>query len=410
MFQAIFAALRLYVLLPLVMVAGVGVAFSGSHATPSLFLNTDQFVLFATDKVTLDAEVQVSSGDLGSNSELILDKNVLVSGDLFADKLTLGASSTVNGNVAYNKLKKANTAMVLGVSSTTLRLPIATLGSAPEFSTARDNVNPINSRMTLPAGTYRDVTLRKNIRMTLSGGVYTFRSLQLEDGAMLLYTASTTVNIQRALKGSKNVSILPLLAQQTGTLTVNYRGFKFSNENNRHDEWDDDRDAHGCFDDDNERNEWSRGKVAQPVVFLEGAFLNFTLNAPSANVLIGKNSTVLGQVLAKKIWVTKGGVLSRKEAFVTKPDQTKIVTEGNTHFFVNEIIVQLVPTASTADANIVARSVGGRVVGVITLLHLYKIEVQTSNSAGLRSLIQQIIDTHNPVVTSVTLNFLMENQ
>ena len=102
--------------------------------------------------------------------------------------------------------------------------------------------------------------------------------------------------------------------------------------------------------------------------------------------------------------------MSREEIFATTPDKTKVITEGNMHFLSNEIVLLLAGGGTVSDARIIARSVNGRISGNIPEINLYKIEVNTQTSAEFQSLVQGILNTNNPLILGVTLNFLMETQ
>src|SRR3989338_7209484 len=76
-----------HVSLSALVLGGTLFAFSGG-VHPPLLPTTDPFVLFATELLTLEQDTQQSSGDLGSHGSLAIDKNVLVTGDLFAKTIT----------------------------------------------------------------------------------------------------------------------------------------------------------------------------------------------------------------------------------------------------------------------------------------------------------------------------------
>ena len=395
---------------PLLLLSAAGFAFSGLHTTPPLFFTVDKFVLFGSEGVALDDGVQISSGDIGSNKELTVKENGMVNGNLFADKITLSASTTISGNASYNTLKINKTAQILGVTTTPVQLPIANLPLFSDITSATQDITITGTSTTLTAGNYRNITISGSSTLTLSGGIYNTRSLELKDNSTLIYTASTTMNIQRALKGGKNISILNGLNLTPDQLTINYRGFTLKSDNNTHDQWDEDNDALSSFESDQERNDEQSGKIGHPAIFGDNAFLNFRLIAPLANVTIGKGSVLRGQVIVRRVRVGRGAVVSREDIFATTPDKTKVVTEGNMHFLSNEIVLLLAGGGTPSDARIIARSVNGRISGNIPEINLYKIEVNTETSAELQSLVQGILNTNNPLILGVTLNFLMETQ
>jgi cytoskeletal protein CcmA (bactofilin family) len=348
---------------------GTLIAFGGGVHAP-LLPATDSFALFATDTLTLEQGTQVSSGDLGSNGTIALEKDVLVNGDLFANDLSIDKNTVINGSATYNKLQIKKEAQILGTQTNTATLPIANLPAFADLTHDTESRTVTGTTTTLAPGNYRDITLEKDSTLTLSGGIYTLDALEFGDHATLIFIGTTTINIERAFKGGAHVAILPGVHTSPDQLAINYRG-------------------------------------VQPITFGTRAFLNGKLLAPEANVIIGAESVLRGQVLAKRITIRKGGVVSRTEEFAAEPDPTKIITDGNTQFPANEIILQLLDGATFADAVTIADGVGGQITGALPELNMYKIEVHTVTGAALQSLVQSIIDAHNPLVSSATLNFIM---
>src|SRR3989338_1621365 len=101
-----------HVSLSALVLGGTLFAFSGGVHQP--LPPTDPFVLFATESLTLEQDTQVSSGDLGSNGSLAIDKNVLVTGDLFAKIITIDKNTVVNGNASFNNIKLHKESQILG--------------------------------------------------------------------------------------------------------------------------------------------------------------------------------------------------------------------------------------------------------------------------------------------------------
>ncbi|MDO8520926.1 MAG: hypothetical protein Q7S52_02325 [bacterium] len=420
--QALLALLRSpRVIAPFFLLVTGGVIFSSIHSTP-LFSTTDSFALFATEELTLEQEVQVSSGNLGSNNMLALDKNVIATSDLFGKTITLDKDTIINGNASYRKLKKHKDAQILGVETKNVELPIANFPEIPDFQIGTQDLvfQGTSTSNVLPAGNYRDITLEKNSRLTLTGGAYNLQKLELKDNTTLVFNASTTINIQFKLRGYNHVAILPGLSMKPDDLKINHVGIRPKTDNSGTEDpegkqtfygvSDDDREIEVSFDNDKERKDWKSGKAGRPILFGERSFLNFRLTAPKANVAIGKESTLRGQVLARKIKVKKSGVVSRKDDFTSEPDPTKVVTEGTTRFLSNEIVLQLATNGTLADATAVANSINGKISGIIPELNLYKIETRTSTFLELQILVQQILDSNNPLALGVTLNFLLEQQ
>lgn len=162
-----------------------GIAFVAMNFTNTpLFNSLDNFILFAQEEIKLEQGVQVSSGDIGSNEKIDIEKDNIVNGNLFADKITLDKNTIVNGNVSFNKLKTHRETKILGTQTKPVSLPIANLPEIPDFQIGTKDSKFQNQNNTLTSGNYRDITLEKNSRLTLSGGTYNIRKLELNRGSI----------------------------------------------------------------------------------------------------------------------------------------------------------------------------------------------------------------------------------
>ena len=271
--------------------AVVGIAFVAFNSTnSSLFNNLDQFILFAQEEIKLEQGIQISSGDLGSNDKIDIEKDAIINGNLFADTISIDKNTTINGNASFNKIKIHKEAKILGTQTKPVQLPIANLPEIPEFQIGTQDFKFEGENNALITGNYRDIVLEKNSRLILSGGVYNLRKLELKDGAVLIFNASATLNIQFKLKGQKHVSILPGQNNiKPDDLIINYLGIRAKQEKEIKE--DDDNEIESEMD-DKEKKELKDWKIGRPVVFGKNSFLNFKLLAPKASVHIGEDSTI----------------------------------------------------------------------------------------------------------------------
>lgn len=379
-----------------------GIAFAAfNFNNPPLFQNTDNFILFAQEEIKLEQGIQVSSGDLGSNKEIDIQKDAIINGNLFANEITLDKNTTISGNVSFNKLKVHKETKILGTQTKPVQLPIANLPEIPDFSIGTQDFKFQGQNNTLAAGSYQNIVLEKNSRLNLSGGAYNLNKLELKENSTLIFNSPTTLNIQFKLKGQKRVSILPGQNLKPTDLVINYIGIRPKNEK---EEKEDDDEEINAFHDDKEKKDHKDGKIGRPIVFGKESFLNFKLLAPKANVKLGEISTVRGQVLARKVKVEKNSVLSREEVFSKETDITKIITVEGEKFPVNEIIVVMKDDATFADAQAIADSVKGRIIGFIPVPPIYKIEVSVATALELDNLINQLLAKQNPLILFVTKN------
>jgi hypothetical protein len=406
MHQALFALLKNpRIFAPLLLLAGTGMAF-GPHSVTPLFSNTDQFVLFATEHLTLEEGTQVSSGDLGSNDTLKLDKDALITGNLFAKTIDLKQGTVISGNADHRKLKTATAGQVLGTATGNAHLPIANLPALPAVTPGTANVTA-SGIATLPEGAYKDITVLEGSTLTLDSGTYHLRSLVLKNNATLLFTGSTTINIQRRLRGYDHVAILPKVnTTKHDDLTINYVGSPEKQDKNTTE--DDDAEIDAPSDTDQEQKDWRSGKSGRLVLFGAHTFLNLKLHAPKASVTIGKESTVRGQVVGKRVKVKKNSILSRTALVAKEVSPAMFVTHTDGAVFpTNIIMLNLVRTATEHDAINIASPVGGIIVGHLPASNTFQIEVSATTPGSLDVFIQTIRDRNDPLVEGVFKDYTL---
>ncbi len=375
-----------------------------SPPAPPLFANLDNFVLFAQEEVTIEKDVQISSGNIGSNDKIDIEKDVIINGNLFADKITIDKNTTVNGNASFNKLKLHKEAQILGTQTKPVQLPIANLPEIPDFKVGTQDFKFVGSNNTLVAGNYRNIILEKDSRLTLTGGIYNIRKLELKENSTLIFSAVATLNIQSKLKGQKRASILPGQNLKPTDLVINYLGIRPKNEK---EEKEDDDDEINSLHDDKEKKEYKDRKSGRPIVFGKNSLLNFKLLAPKAAVHIGESTILRGQIAAKKVKIGKGTIVSRKEGFIQENVfEEAILEEDGSRFFVNELILNLKDEATFLDAQNIADQIDGRIVGFIKTTNVYQIEVLVNTPEELETKIQFIRQLNNPLIEGVFRNYI----
>ena len=238
---------------------------------------------------------------------------------------------------------------------------------------------------TLTAGSYRDIIVEKNSRLVVEGGIYNLRKLELKNGAVLIFNASTTINIKVSLRGHDKVSILPGLNVQFDSLTINYSGIKKDTDDEENEDDEDSAEETGKTEktrkkitnftfretdtspntdetfrsgspnpqkkenptlpkasewqgDDDDREDDKNG--TKSIIFGKQSFLNFKLLAPKASIHIGMESTMRGQILARRIKIDKESVLGRDITTIKEFDPTKVIRDSvNSIYPTNEIII-----------------------------------------------------------------------
>ena len=365
-----------------------GIAFAAvNFNNQPLFDNTDNFVLFAREEIKLEQDVQISSGDLGSNKNLDIEKDVIVNGNLFAKEITLDKNTVINGNASFNKLKLHKDVQILGIQTKPVQLPIANLPEIIDFQIGTQNLKFEGATNILAAGNYRDVVFEKNSRLELSGGIYNLRKLELKENSTLIFNASATLNIQFKLRGKDHVSVLPGLNLKPDDLKINYLGIRPKKEK---EEREDDDDEINSEMDDKEKKDHEAEKIGRPAVFGKNSFLNFKLLAPKASVHIGKESMIRGQILARKIKMGKGGILSLKFYFSIPSKPEDLVEMEGIRLFINVVEVNFINSATFEDALRVAEIINAKILGFGSVTNLYAFEIPTRTVQELEAAIAKV--------------------
>ena len=418
-----------------------GVSFAAVHNLPNppVFPNTDNFVIFAEQNVSFEESATISSGDVGTNGTLSFAQNGTANGNLFADKIALAKGTTINGNANYNKISNNPPAggEILGTKTTSVSLPIANLPVVQPFAIGTEDKTFSGNANTLPSGNYKNIIVQKDSTLTLSGGTYNLNILDLKERSTLIFTTETTINIQFKLRGRDNVSILNGQNAKPEDLHINYVGMRNEQGNDRTKEQgndktieqgndktieqgndktieqgndgameQDDENEVMAFLDKQEKTDCQNRKIGRPIVFGKNSFLNFALLAPKANVIIGKDGTMRGQVLARKAKIGKNAIVSKDEVFSQPTDLSKIVTVDGEKYPVNEIIVVLEDIATFSDAKLIANYLHGSIVGFIPSPQIYKIKVSATSVAELDASISNLQNQNNPLVLFISKNIM----
>src|SRR3989344_2327694 len=377
-------------------------ASSSQSANSPPFSNLDQFVLAAGDEIQLEDNVQISSGDIASNNKIDIQKESIINGDLFADRVTIDKDATINGNISYNKLNIKKESQVLGTQTTPIQLPIVNLPQTPDFQTGIQNFKFIGDDNVLPAGNYRDITLEKNSKLTLTGGTYNLNKLELKENSTLIFNAPTTLNIQFKLKGQQKTSILPGQNLSPTDLTINYSGIAAKQEKE-----DDDEEIDQLLT-NQEKKDLQEEEIGRPILFGKDSLLNFKLLAPKAKVNLVEQTTFRGQILAMKIKVEKDSILSRELTGVKIAKQEEIITDPEGGVYpISILLVSLTPDATFEDALNVAQNINGRIVGSVNSINLYQIEIKTRTIEELEDIINTVRSRTDLKVDGVFRDYLL---
>ncbi len=208
MFRKVFCIFAVLVILP---------TFTANASS-----NISSFSVFATNSVWVRLGADVNSGNIGvkdaspgpwldSQSEVSIGHNVNVADgvSIYGDsiKVKTGASAF---DVYYNEL--TNNGTIRGSKYIPLDLPLDI--TVPAFPTpapgTEDHNIPRGGSLTLDAGSYGEIMVRKNATLILTGGTYHFENLDLgSSNAKVLFQAPTDLIINNRLGPGKNAVIGP---------------------------------------------------------------------------------------------------------------------------------------------------------------------------------------------------------
>ncbi|MEK7146829.1 MAG: hypothetical protein AAB772_01080, partial [Patescibacteria group bacterium] len=360
------------------LLAGGGILLAAlSLNNQPLFSNLDQFVLVAEDKILLENNIQVSSGDLASNKEIRIRQNNIINGNLFADNIKIGATSTINGNASFNELEINPLSQILGQTSTLISSPIIKLPETPAFQAGEQDLTITQDQIINP-GNFDEIQVQPNITLTLNPGIYNLNKLELENNSKLLFSASTTINIQKELVIKEKI----LISQTTNPSASSGQVIPST-----------DLQINVIEDKD--------------IQIGKDSLLSIKLLAPNSQIILKERITFRGQILAREIKVGEGSVLSRNDDFEKESDLTKIIEEQEAKIIVNEIIIFFKDGASVVNLLEIANSIGARPTGFLEKLFMGKLEVEAMTFNELENIINQIKNLNNPFIEEVLPNALI---
>ena len=189
------------------------------------------YCLFAKHSLWLEQNSEVFSGDIGVNdagSAPFLDSQVELSigigtstasgYSIKANRIKVKQGATVGSDVNYNELD--NNGTITGTLHTPLTLPLTSI--LPEFQPATPGAQnitvPQNGTQTLQPGYYGDILVRKNGKLTFTGGTYHLASFNTGDNAKLVFQAPSEVRIAGKFDTDQGTYIGP---EDTTSLSAN---------------------------------------------------------------------------------------------------------------------------------------------------------------------------------------------
>jgi hypothetical protein len=239
-------------------------------------------VLYGRERIRLERGSRVHGAVAvrdarAENTEILLDPDVSVDGDVYGDTVELRPNTRVTGTVFHNGLVLRPGAAT-GGASTPLSLPLTM--PFPTTPTVSFGVNDVDAKSSssLPAGAYRDVRVGADRRVLLDGGLYQLRSLSLSRNARLECASACEVRIADTLRVAAEGFLGPTPPSSLSSAAVQIA-------------------------------------VAGTASFAERVTLLAELSAPVADVRFGERALLTGRVLARAIELGQGAIVeSRADA------------------------------------------------------------------------------------------------
>ena len=172
------------------------------------------------------AVIDASPGPvLADSAEAVVGRNVTVNGTVSANRVRIKQGGAVNGDVRTNAL--VNNGSISGATVTPLALPLAiTVPAFPAFNAGTTAVTlQHHEDLTLAAGSYGDVLLRAGTAadptvLTLSGGVYRLRGLEIGHRSRVACAASCEIRIKHRLESGPHAYLGPATGSGLGAPDV----------------------------------------------------------------------------------------------------------------------------------------------------------------------------------------------
>jgi len=329
------------------------------------------FVVFGLDSVVLSRGVKVNNGYVGSNGSIEVERDGRLEADIFGNQIKLLGEAIVAGNAHFNHLQSEKGAIVRGEKIEPLTVPIFNLPPFANFQTGPDNlIVPKNSTFVIEPGNFATVDIGQESRVTFSGGVYNIQKLRIHRDTKISFSALTTINLQQELIIERNSS---LAGGSVGAsqVSLNYAG-------------------------------------TNTVTVGRNTMLYANMLAPLATLVLERDGDYRGIFAAKKVLVERDVKLALEDAFAEPVDLTKVVTDAEgASYPVNRLVMTLFDNATRADADEIAASIRGIIVGFVPGINVYEIEVPASTANQLTTIILGLENSGDPRIRSLLRNYIL---
>ncbi len=163
--------------------------------------------------ITVDGKVGVNEATggpfLNSTSALVVGKSAQVMGaaSLLAESTKVKGNAVVDGNIFYNTLTSNGT--INGAQNTPLSLPL--LATLPTFNAGTPGTTDIvveqDQTLTLVAGDYGMVKVKRGGTLIFSGGLYQIKLIDARKNTKLLFQATSEVRVKESARSKSGSTV-----------------------------------------------------------------------------------------------------------------------------------------------------------------------------------------------------------
>lgn len=186
-------------------------------------------LLFLADERMEFKHHDMSDGAVHSNDRIDFQRGnpSVHSGEITAvGRIEISDRNTVNGDVTSGEdVQLSDGAVVNGTVTEYASVDAIDLPDVADVVYGSDDVEvPRNGSLTLDEGDYRNIKVQENATLTLTGGTYNIRRLDMNNGAVLQVEAAVTMNIDDDLDVNRDATLELLNATATTDVSFNVDG------------------------------------------------------------------------------------------------------------------------------------------------------------------------------------------
>ena len=253
------------------------------------------YVLFGIEKVEINKNTVVTSGDIGANG---LGDGTIATVTLKKEVKLLDSVSTIKADylkirrdvevwdLYYNTLEKHKKSIIQGVEYSPVDLPVVSPPLFPSFTHGDEDVTVEKNTISfLDEGDYQDIIVQQGGQLVFTGGVYNIQSLSVRKNSQIVFQGLTELRIELSVSIGWGCQVI---TDPTSGLDASDILFYVNGEDT----------------------------VSDTAVTLgKDCIITGTVYAPQGTLYLKKNTIATGAFIGKNVVVGEGVVLSLESAF-----------------------------------------------------------------------------------------------